>query len=98
MLASWVLPGWMSDIQEQLKETLGMVVAVVAVVVVFLLPPHPPLYFGTREKRLKGGEGEKCVCSGEEEEWAVESAKKQDMEGCVSFEGGVKATHRNGIL
>lgn len=27
-----------------------------------------------------------------------ESAKKQDMEGCVSFEEGVKATHRNGIL
>lgn len=58
----------------------------------------PPLYFGTREKRLIGDGGEKRVCSGEEEEWAVKSAKKQDMEGCVSFEGGVKATHRNGIL
>lgn len=75
MLASWVLPGWMSDTQEQLKETLGMVVvvavavAVVVVVVVFLFfPPPPPLYYGTREQRLIGDGGEKCVCLGEEEE------------------------------
>lgn len=59
MLASWVLPGWMSDTQEQLKETLGMVVVVV-VVVVFLFF-SPPLYFGTRGKRVIGDGGGKCV-------------------------------------
>lgn len=39
MLASWVLPGWMSDTQEQLKETLGMVVVVVVVVFFVLFFP-----------------------------------------------------------
>lgn len=60
MLASWVLPGWMSDTQEQLKETLGMVVVVV-VVVFFCFVFSSLFYFGTREKRLVGGGGGKCV-------------------------------------
>lgn len=63
MLASWVLPGWMSDTQEQLKETLGMVVVVVVVVFLFLfvLFFSSLFYFGTREKRLVEGGGGKCV-------------------------------------
>lgn len=64
MLASWVLPGWMSDTQEQLKETLGMVVVVVVVVFLFCFVCFfcsSLFYFGTREKRLVGGGGGKCV-------------------------------------
>ena len=82
MLASWVLPGWMSDTQEQLKETLGMVVVVVVVVFFFVFFPPLFFYFGTREKRgrrrRKG-----CVCLGrKKEEWAVK-VQKEGMEECV---------------
>lgn len=69
MLASWVLPGWMSDTQEQLKETLEwlllLLLLFVVVVVIFL----SVLFWHSREetrgrrrrKVQKGGHGGVCV-------------------------------------
>lgn len=51
MLASWVLPGWMSDTQE-LKETLEWLLSFSALFCFSSL-----FYFGTGEKRLVGGGG-----------------------------------------
>lgn len=98
MLASWVLPGWMSDTQEQLKETLGMVVVVVVVVVFFfcfVLLFFPLCSILALERRDSWEAEEESVCMfGRGGGVGSESAKKEGMEDivfvCVCVcEGGV---------
>lgn len=89
MLASWVLPGWMSDTQEQLKETLGMVVVVVVVVFLFLFCFVffvfflSVLFWHSREETRGRRRRKVCVCLGEEEEWAVKVQKTGHGRVCV---------------
>lgn len=103
MLASWVLPGWMSDTQEQLKETLGMVVVVVVVVFLFcfLFLFLSVLFWHSREETRGRQRRKVCVCLDEEEEWAVKVQKTGHGRECVFLcvcGRGKQATHRNGIL
>lgn len=86
MLASWVLPGWMSDTQEQLKETLGMVVVVVVVVVFFLFcfAFFPLCSILALERRDSWEAEEESVCMfGRGGGVGSESAKKEGMEDIV---------------
>lgn len=104
MLASWVLPGWMSDTQEQLKETLGMVVVVVVVVFLFLFCFFcffPLCSILALERRDSWEAEEESVCMfGRGGGVGSESAKNRAWKSvCVCVCGtGKQATHRNGIL
>jgi len=91
MLASWVLPGWMSDTQEQLKETLGMVVVVVGFCLFFfffffffvLFFFLSVLFWHSIEETCGRRRRKVCVCLGEEEEWAVKVQKRGHGRVCV---------------
>lgn len=87
MLASWVLPGWMSDTQEQLKETLGMVVVVV-VVFFFCFCFFPLCSILALERRDSWEAEEESVCMfGRGGGVGSESAKKRAWKSVCVWQG-----------
>lgn len=97
MLASWVLPGWMSDTQEQLKEKLGMAVVVVVFFCFCVLFFLSVLFWHSKKRLVGGGGGSVCMFR-QGGGVGSESAKKRAWKSVYAFGRGKQATHRNGIL